>query len=175
LQWLSSIFSFDTGNHVTFEKEDGMHNDFFNQLKEEHMEVKHILEQLGKTTTKAAKTRDNLFEKLSQKLLPHMAGEEREFYSVLKEKKEAEEDVFEALEEHHAAKTVFDELRNLPREKDNWGAKLRVFKEMIEHHIKEEEHKIFSDAREAFSHEQIENIFRRYKEMNEKRLYAVGQ
>lgn len=150
-----------------------MHNDFFNQLKQEHSEVKQILEQLDKTTTKAAKTRDNLFEKLSQKLLPHMAGEEVVFYSVLKEKKEAEEDVLEALEEHHAAKTVFDELRNLPREKDNWGAKLRVFKEMIEHHIKEEEHKIFKDAREALSHEEVEDIFRRFKEMEEKHLHPV--
>ena len=150
-----------------------MNNDFFLHLKQEHTEVKKILEQLDKTTTKAVKTREKLFEKLSEKLMPHMEAEEEVFYSVLLEKKASTEDVLEALEEHHAAKTVFDELGYLPREKDNWGAKLNVFKEMIEHHIMEEEHKIFTDAREALSQEQIEDIFRRFKEAEEKLQHSV--
>ena len=48
-----------------------MQNVFFHHLKQEHAEVKQILEQLDKTMTKAAKTREKFFIKLSEKLLPH--------------------------------------------------------------------------------------------------------
>lgn len=150
-----------------------MKNDFFQHLKMEHAEVKQILEQLDATTSKAAKTREKLLEKLDQKLLPHMIAEEEVFYSTLQHNKESTEDVLEALEEHHAAKNVLDELHNLPYEKENWGAKLRVFKEMIEHHIKEEEHTIFDDARKALNNGQIEEIFTRFKQSEDLHLHAV--
>lgn len=152
-----------------------MNNSLFSHLKQEHSEVKQILEELAKTTSNAAKSREKLFGKLTQKLLPHMAAEEGAFYSVLQEKKEVMQDVLEAFEEHHAARNVFDELVNLPFTEANWGAKLNVFKEMIEHHIKEEEGQIFKDTREALSPEQIEKIFIHLKEIEENHLHTVGK
>lgn len=57
-----------------------MINKLFIHLKQDHMEVKQLLEQLNKTTSNTAKTREALLEKLSEKLLPHMQAEEDVFY-----------------------------------------------------------------------------------------------
>jgi hemerythrin-like domain-containing protein len=150
-----------------------MNNNLFIHLKQEHMEVKRLLEQLDKPTTKSAKTREDLLEKLSEKLLPHMQAEEEVFYPALRKNKESTKDMLEALEEHHAARMVIDELKIMPLENENWGAKLHVFKEMIEHHIKEEEHKIFTDAREILSREQFDQILEKFELIEEKQLHEV--
>jgi hypothetical protein len=53
-----------------------MHNDFFQVLKKDHQELKGILEQLKKAGENAVQTREKLFHKLKEGLLPFLNGEE---------------------------------------------------------------------------------------------------
>ncbi|RJP19821.1 MAG: hemerythrin domain-containing protein [Candidatus Abyssobacteria bacterium SURF_5] len=137
--------------------------DLFMEIHSDHEQVQGILEKLVQTSKGGRKNRENLFEKLKIDLIPHMKAEEKVFYPVLAKEKRAREDALEALEEHHVAEMVLKELDKMPKDQDEWKAKLLVFKELIRKHIEEEESKIFDDARKAFDQEQISDIFEEFQ------------
>jgi hypothetical protein len=150
------------------DKEKKMHNEFFQMLKKDHEEVKGILEQLKSTKESASKKREELFQKLREELVPHMKAEERTFYPPLMAKKEAREDAMEGVEEHHVSEMVLKELEKMPKGEDQWGAKMGVFKELVEHHIQDEEKKVFKSAEKALGHDEIQNIMKQFEQEKQK-------
>jgi hypothetical protein len=114
---------------------------FLETLHSEHEKVKRLFNQIMEAGTDTQKER--LFNELSRDLVPHMKGEEKYFYSALMDKMGHQEDVLEAYEEHHAARLVLNELEEMAPDSERWDAKLSVLHEMVEHHIEEEEDKIF--------------------------------
>ncbi len=140
-----------------------MHNDFFQMLKKDHAEVKGILGKLKETKESSPKKREELFQKLRTELVPHMKAEESAFYKPLMAKKGAREDAMEGMEEHHVTEMVLKELEKMPKGEDQWGAKMSVFKELVEHHIQEEETKVFKSAEKALGHDEIESIMEQFE------------
>ena len=122
-------------------------------LKQDHEEVKGLLEKLDSTTERGVKTREELFTKVSRELEVHEAIEEEIFYPALKEHPKAKELVLEAYEEHHVVDNVMAEIRELPYDDEAWGAKLTVMKENVEHHIEEEEQEMLPDAKKKLGKE----------------------
>ena len=141
-------------------------NEFFQMLKKDHVEVKGILGQL--TETKEAKKREELFLKLRQELVPHMKAEESTFYPSLLAKKEAREDAMEGVEEHHVSDLVQKELEMMPKGEEQWGAKMAVFAELVEHHIKDEESKVFKSAEKALKPEELQTIMKKFEQEKQK-------
>ncbi|MGI2336510.1 MAG: hemerythrin domain-containing protein [Dehalogenimonas sp.] len=137
-------------------------NELFQMLKKEHVEVKEILEQL--TGTKESLTRERLFQKLKVELVPHMKAEEVTFYPRLLLKKEAREDALEGIEEHHVSEMVLNELEQMPKNGDQWGAKMAVFKELVEHHVQDEESKVFKSAEKALDQDDFQNIMKKFEQ-----------
>lgn len=150
-----------------------MHDKLFQTLKNEHDEVQNFLAQLKGTSD--ARKRDDLFMKLQHSLVPHMKGEEKAFYPVLTENDESREHAFEALEEHHVAELVLNELMKMPKSDEHWGAKLSVFKELIDHHIEEEESEIFDDVSSFISEEKSDQIFSSYKQERDKVMAGMKE
>ncbi|MEW6442623.1 MAG: hemerythrin domain-containing protein [bacterium] len=142
--------------------------DLLQAIQKDHEELKGILEKLKKTTNGGSKQREDLFAKLKKEITPHMEAEEKAYYPVLKEKKGAREKVLESVEEHHVTKTVLKELEKLSRADEQWPAKLSVFKELVEHHIEEEEDSIFELTRELMEEEQLEEVLASFTEQKEK-------
>lgn len=145
-----------------------MPNQFFQMLKKDHKEVKGILGQLTETKGGAVKKRDELFLKLRVELVPHMKAEESTFYPPLLAKKESRDDAMEGVEEHHVSDMVLKELETMPKGEDQWGAKMAVFKELVEHHIKDEESKVFKSAEKALDHDEIQNIMKQFDQEKQK-------
>jgi hypothetical protein len=50
------------------------------------------------------------------------------------------------------------ELHTLTADDERWGAKFKVLKESLEHHIQEEEGEMFRNARGIFSREELEAL-----------------
>src|SRR2546423_8163210 len=113
--------------------------DALSLLKEDHGEVKKLLNQLSETTERAIKTREELFTKLKRELEIHEAIEEEIIYPALKQHAEAKELILEAYEEHDVVNVILRELVETSYGDETWGAKLTVMKENLEHHIAEEE------------------------------------
>lgn len=141
-----------------------MAHEFFQMLKKEHKEVKEILKQLQESKGNSGNNRSELFEQLTVKLVPHMKAEEKTFYQPLSSKEEAREDALEGIEEHHVAEMVFKELQKMEDGNGRWDAKLSVFKEIVEHHIKEEEGSLLKSAEKALDSEEIDAIMQRFEQ-----------
>ncbi|RJQ23040.1 MAG: hemerythrin domain-containing protein [Nitrospiraceae bacterium] len=126
-----------------------------------------ILGELKESKESPLKKREELFQKLREELVPHMKAEEKTFYQPLMAKKEAREDTMEAMEEHHVAEVVLKELEKMQKG-EKWGAKMSVFKELVEHHIKDEESKVFKSAEKALDHDEIQNIMKKFDQEKQK-------
>ncbi len=139
--------------------------DIFDVLTSDHEKVKKILEQMEQTSTRAAKRRETLLDHLNENLLPHMYAEEQFFYQILLDESPDKEVAYEALEEHRAAKAVLMDLEDASSDDPRWSARLKVLKELVEHHIEEEETTVFDLARNLMDEDRATDVGRRFKEL----------
>ena len=139
------------------------YDDFFDLLHDEHTQVKDMLNRLKETSSKDHAAREEQFNRLTAALIPHMKGEEKAFYPVLRQHKAAQESAMEAMEEHHAAELILNELTRMSKQEEFWGPKLSVFREIINHHIQEEESRVFSASRSSLSEDQMKDIMKNYQ------------
>ena len=130
-------------------------------LKEDHKLVKALLEDLTESTTRAVKKRTELLHQIHMNLSAHTTIEEEIFYPAFKAagKKEEEKMYFEALEEHRAAEDlVLPDLLKTDPATEQFSGRAKVLKEMIEHHIEEEETEMFKDAKKLLDKAQLEEL-----------------
>ena len=146
--------------------------DAITMLKNDHDKVKALLEQLGRTTERGVKTRQDLFTTIKAELTVHEIIEEEIFYPALKEHPRAKEIVLEAYEEHNVVDTIMGEMEQTPLDDETWGAKAKVMTENIEHHIEEEEGEMFKQARQVFDKDELQELGAR---MEERRKTAKAQ
>ncbi len=141
-----------------------MANEFLKHLKKEHKEVQEIFEKLenGKGN------KEELFTKLKKELLPHLVAEEKVFYAALMKKEGAREDTLESYEEHHVTEKLFSEMEKMSRDDERWEAKLKVLKELVFHHIKEEERKLFKVAEKELGKDEFPTIMDRFEKQSER-------
>jgi len=124
-------------------------------LKEDHKTLKKLLSDGEDTTERAVKTRHQLLERVTTQLSAHELIEERILYPALKKHEKAKDIVLEGYQEHHVADLLVKELHAMDVTDERWGAKFKVLKESLEHHIQEEEGEMFRKARGIFSQEQL--------------------
>jgi hypothetical protein len=134
-------------------------------LKDDHDRVKKMLADGEETTERAEVGRKELFAKLKEEMLIHERIEEEIFYPALKQHPKAKDIVLEGFEEHHVVDEIMGELEATDVTDDTWGAKFKVMKENIEHHIEEEEGEMFDKARSVFSADELETLGERMLEL----------
>lgn len=137
-------------------------NALFELLKQDHEKVKDLFEELEEDGEMEAQ--EDLFSQIQEELEMHMEGEEKFFYPALEESGETKEKVLESYEEHHVTKMVLGEFGGMAQDDERWKAKVKVLKELVEHHIEEEEKEIFKMAKKALDKEQIEEIAEQIRE-----------
>lgn len=136
-------------------------------LKEDHRKVKELLSELVQTTTRAEKKRQHLLEKIEQELHIHTHIEEEIFYPAFKESGNSETSkmYFEALEEHRAVdELVLPDLMKTDPTSEKFSGRAKVLKELIEHHVQEEEKEMFKKAQKAMSKEELTELGERLTE-----------
>ena len=134
-------------------------------LEADHRRLEELLNAGEKTTARAVKRRTQILKTITAALTAHEAVEETVLYPVLKSHAEAKAIVLEGYQEHHVADVVLKELHGLRASDERWGAKFKVFKENIEHHIEEEEGEMFKTARSVLSRAQLETLGERMRAM----------
>ncbi len=141
--------------------------DAISLLKTDHDRVKKMLDEGETTTERGVKTRTELLETLKRELTIHERIEEEIFYPALKEHPKARDIVLEGYEEHHVVDEIMGELERTDVTDETWGAKFKVMKENIEHHIEEEEGEMFKNARQVFDRDELEALGARMAELKE--------
>ena len=117
-------------------------------LKEDHDTVKDLFEKFEETNGSATKAK--IVGEALMALKVHATIEEELFYPAIRQHIEDEEGIMdEADEEHHVAKVLIAELEKMTGDEDHWDAKFKVLSESVRHHIKEEEGKMFKEAKKT--------------------------
>ena len=118
-------------------------------LKTDHATVKKMFEKEGKLTKKDSEKKASLFNQIKAALEVHAAIEEEIFYPAVKKARSehVKDEVREAYEEHKQIKTLLAEISGITPADETWDMKVKVLKEDVEHHVKEEEGEMFPDAR----------------------------
>ena len=127
-------------------------------LKADHVKVKRLLRELGATGSRAVKERERLVRDIERELKVHSQIEEELFYPTFKkvsEKTESEDLFYEATEEHHVVDMVLPALKAANPKSHEFEAKAKVLKDLVEHHIQEEEREMFAEARKLLDDEQL--------------------
>lgn len=141
-------------------------------LKEDHRRVKRLLKDLDKAGDGGE--RRNLFEQIDGELLVHARLEEELFYPAFNhavgDDDEETKRYFEAHEEHEVAERIAAEIRShRDPASPEYAAKCKVLKDLVEHHIKEEEGEMFPTARNAMDRQELlhlgEDMRQRREEM----------
>lgn len=127
-------------------------------LEADHRLMQDLLSQGVETTTRGVKTRTALLARVERELKAHELVEEKLLYPALQSHPQAKDIVLEGYQEHHVADVLLGELKGLARDAEQWGAKFKVLKESIDHHIEEEEGEMFRTARGIFSRAELRQL-----------------
>jgi hemerythrin superfamily protein len=129
--------------------------DVLDKLKQEHEEVQELLGKLVDSERGAERMR--LLKQIKAALVPHTRAEEKVVYDAiiaLKEK-DAKIDGNEGYFEHAHADMALKKLSTIkPATSPAFTAAAKVLKELVEHHVKEEERNVWRDVRKHFSAEE---------------------
>lgn len=130
-------------------------------MKSDHVTIKRLTRELSETSERAVKERERLVNEIERVVKTHAQLEEEVFYPAYKaktEKMEAQDLFYEAAEEHHLVDIELPSLKAANPKSKEFGAKAKVLKDLLDHHIKEEEGEMFAKAREVFSDEQLREL-----------------
>ncbi|SEI21641.1 hemerythrin domain-containing protein [Pseudomonas asplenii] len=130
-------------------------------LKADHEKVKTILAQLSESTDRAEKKRTELLQKLELEVTIHTQLEEEILYPAFKEagSKKDDEMYYEAKEEHRTVDSlVLPDLKNTSPTTPEFAGRVKVVKELLEHHIEEEENEMFPQAEKLLGKEKLESL-----------------
>jgi hemerythrin-like domain-containing protein len=130
-------------------------------LKEDHKKVKGLLGDLEKSSMRGGPRAAKLVAQIDKELTIHSQIEEEIFYPAFRDAVRSKEDkkmYFEAKEEHHVVKLVLPEVKEGGMAVEEFAAKCKVLKELVEHHADEEEKEMFPEARKALSRAELQEL-----------------
>ena len=130
-------------------------------LEKDHRRFERLMKEGEETTARASRRRRTILGTLAVEIAAHERKEEKVLYPALKRHREARDIVLEGYQEHHVADVLLGELKNLDPTDERWGAKFKVLKESLEHHIEEEEGHMFKTARSVLGRDRLEALGRR--------------
>jgi hemerythrin-like domain-containing protein len=130
-------------------------------LKADHERVKSILSQLSESTERGVKKRTDLLNKLEMEITIHTKLEEEILYPAFKEAGGKEQDImyYEAKEEHRTVDSlVLPDLKETDPSTPEFAGRVKVVKELLEHHIEEEESEMFPQANKLLGKAKLEEL-----------------
>ena len=147
----------------------GMAEGILQDLHNDHQEVSDLIEKI--LETEDSQQRTALFKEMMTKLLAHSQAEQSVLYRKL-EKSEDEKARMFAFEGDNEHKIVEQQLQQMSRARnkmsETWTAQLHVLRDLIEHHVREEEGTGFSCARQEFDSDEPENLGQQFQRQKEK-------
>lgn len=109
-------------------------------LTTDHRNVDALFTRFEQADPDDHETLGHLRDQIMEQLAIHAEIEEQTLYPALrKATDDAEDDVLEALEEHHAVKAVLAEIERMAPTHERFRAKMQVVIENVRHHVEEEE------------------------------------
>jgi hemerythrin superfamily protein len=147
-------------------------------LKQDHRGVKALLGELEETSARGRKKRETLLARIALEIRVHARLEEELFYPAYQEAATKREDAklfFEATEEHAIAEQELALLEESDSGGDVFAARAKVLKDLVEHHIEEEEKQMFPRAKKLLDKQELEQLGERMSERRSELKEDVAQ
>lgn len=126
-------------------------HDAISILSEDHKNVQALFKQFEKLhgQKNSEDKKKELVQQICVELTIHTKTEEELFYPAMRDAIQDMDMLDEAYIEHASAKELIQQLQSMPISDELYDARVHVLGEYINHHIKEEESKIFPAAKKA--------------------------
>lgn len=151
--------------------------DAISLLKNDHKEVRGLLDELVNAAEEGGSEAERLLQQIESEIQAHTTIEEEIFYPAFKDALEAEEDehiYYEALEEHHVVDMVMPDVKNTATDAEQFAAKCKVLKDLIEHHADEEETEMLPKAQKLIDKDELHSLGERMMERKQEILGEAG-
>lgn len=152
----------------------GMAEGILQDLHNDHLEVAKLLDSIMESED--GRQRGALFKEMMTKLLAHSKAEAEVLYAPMKKSKDEEVRAF-ALEGENEHKHVETQLKDMARATSKttepWTAKLTVLKELVEHHVDEEESTGFKCARAEFDKATLDKMGPQFERLKKKEMASA--
>ena len=142
--------------------------DLYQMLIQDHRAVDDLFEKIEKSGKNANRTRQQLFGKLREELELHTRVEEQIVYPDFKKHERVKDFIGEALEEHGEVKKMLQQLGRMEPGAAEWSAGIADLKKAVQHHVREEEQRIFPAARKEIDEDEANDLARRVQAMKQK-------
>jgi hemerythrin-like domain-containing protein len=129
----------------------------FDLLRDEHRMAMEMLEQICEGGM-GEEERLEQFAEFRAMLMGHSLAEARAFYAPLKQAADDPEKVLEADVEHLVVERLLEDLSGGLLEEEQWMARAKVLKELIRHHVQEEEGELFRLAQQSCDADELEHM-----------------
>jgi hemerythrin superfamily protein len=141
---------------------------FVELLKRDHREVEEIFEKIcGKKAKKNLAQKESTFKDLRHALTIHSDAEERILYPRIEDIEELKHIAFESYEEHALVRRLLGELDASDSNTDEWIGKITVLKELVEHHVEEEENEMFPKLKKALDKNEMSKLTEEIRQFKE--------
>ena len=142
----------------------GIAEGILQDLHNDHREVDSLMDRIKESDD--GTQRGTLFEEMKTKLLAHAHAEQEVLYNRLEasQSEASRSFAYEGTNEHQILEK---QLQKMSAEHDKasekWSAELEVLRELVEHHVEEEESTGFSCARQDFDKDELEAMAQRFQ------------
>lgn len=121
-------------------------------LREDHKQVEQMFKLLDDDDL-------SVVPDICAALTVHAQIEEEIFYPAVRaEVEDVQEDIGEAVQEHHVVKVLIGELEGLTPDDEEYKAKATVLMELVRHHVEEEESELFPEVRSALGRKRLQEL-----------------
>jgi hemerythrin-like domain-containing protein len=140
--------------------------DILQEIKSEHDEFRSLITEIENASDSKKKS---LFNELNIKIHAHHEAEETVLFPDVKSKsdEEGKDVVMEMIEEHNLGAYQLSLLDRTSIENETWDAKFSVLKEVLTHHMDEEEKELFQQAREVLTKAELKEKYEPFEEKND--------
>ncbi|ASQ46136.1 hemerythrin domain-containing protein [Legionella clemsonensis] len=121
--------------------------DIYEYLKMDHAKVSHLFELFEKSDI--LERQQQIVSLISKELLVHAHSEQETFYNYLAQHSATKELAEHGKKEHIEIEEQIGSLNE--KSGKNWQQAVSKLKEIVDHHVREEEGKIFEKAKEVIS------------------------
>ncbi|RRQ24228.1 hemerythrin domain-containing protein [Guyparkeria sp. SCN-R1] len=139
----------------------------FEALRCDHDVQRDLLDQLTATHGQSER-REKLLRETRDALVHHENAEEKYFYVPLMNADLTQEQARHSIAEHHEIDEALETLENTEASSPAWLMHAKKLREIVLHHLEEEEHQVFQQAGKVLTETEKRELADKYRrEMNE--------
>jgi hemerythrin superfamily protein len=143
--------------------------DIYDYIKKDHRKVSELFKKALQEEDPAK--RDEIFGHLKDNLLLHAHSEQETFYKELEKHEKLINKIQHAEKEHEKIEALVHSVTSTSPWDETWFSKVEKLRELVDHHVDEEENKIFPAAQKVITEakaKELETAMKEYKTLVEK-------